>query len=160
MPRISFLLVAATLALAAAGACEAKAPAASLRHLSTLKPQDYMKGQPWDDAAFKSALTAVLAPKAPLSRLYAGGPVTDQNKPLDGAVLAWACRAHDCAAVQAFVFLEASRERLSVCWHDEERDPLHDWWLARGAPPAALKPGACHQESDAVAAYRARRVTP
>lgn len=149
-PLLIFALVA--------GAAQGKvAPAPSLVHLRTLKPEDYMSSKPWNDTAFKAALAQALAPRAPLSRLYVAGPVMDALKPVDGALMAWACKAHDCSDVNAHVFLEAAANRLEVCWHDAVKDPAHDWWLAQGRPAEALAPGACNDDNSAIAAYRARR---
>jgi hypothetical protein len=158
--RLLSALFMATLALALAtpNAARQAAPAAqSLKHLKDLKPGDYLDNKPWDDPAFKAALRAVLAPKATLSRLYAGGPVIDKLKPFDQAVLAWGCRAHECSTVNAQVFIEPDADRLFVCWHDDERDAAHDWWLAKGRRPLPLPPRTCNRDYTAIAAYRAHR---
>ena len=127
----------------------------TLAHLQGLKDTDYMKGKPWDDPAFKAALTAALKPKATLARLTRSGPVTGPLAHVDGAIHVWGCRAHNCSSIQAQVFIEAAANRLSVCWHDEETDAAHDWWLVAGKAPEALDPGLCKDDQKSDGVFRA-----
>jgi hypothetical protein len=152
--RLKYLAILATLLAVVSVDAQARAARPSLTHLSRLKPKDYLASKPWSDPAFKAVLTATLAPKARLGRLYFSGPVMDVLKPVDGATMAWACRAHDCSSVNAHVYLEARANRMFVCWHDMERYPDHDWWLVRGRPPEALDPGQCNDDVTANVVYR------
>jgi hypothetical protein len=96
----------------------------------------------------------VLSSKAPLDRLYRGGPVIGPSHRLGETIAVWACRAHDCSDVQAHVYIEPRANRLFVCWRDADGGD-GDAWLAPGKPPEHLADGACLSDDRADAAYRA-----
>ncbi|HWA59811.1 MAG TPA: hypothetical protein VG939_00470 [Caulobacteraceae bacterium] len=148
--------IAAAMALAAAGLGAAPG---GLARWGSLKPGDYMQNLPWGDPGFRRELAAVLAPKAPLARLYRGGPVVGPLRRTGQAVVAWGCRAHNCSDIQAQVYIEPEANRLFVCWRDADASGGSDWWLARGKAPERLPERACAAEerADKVYAERAAR---
>ena len=154
--RRTILILAIAAALISTAAARRAAP--PLAFVGALTSADFDKGRPWYDARFKGALARALQPKSPIQRLYLGGPVTSPPAKVDGAVQLWGCRAHDCAAIQANIFVQPAQNRLFVCWHDEEKDPAHDWWLADdGAAPAPLEPGVCGKDDTALSVWKDRR---
>lgn|GEM_PF-2418795 len=105
-------------------------------------PFDKIDGQEfWDTPALATRLRAMMDSKAHqfFKDELAHGVVTPLNAK-DGILYTEMCKAHDCAAVHVYLFVDTEADKVYICWHDEAAS--HDLWLENGKT-AQLEKGSC-----------------